>query len=73
MILKRHQSILNVDTDRKQYLFLNGQLVTAADDIWMAKQHVLNTLVILGIEYKKSVYIYEDEEGNGHEVTEITA
>lgn len=58
------------------YLLLNGRTILASDnsdEIWKAKQHVLNTLVILAVSYKKEVNLYEDEEGYMHEVTEISA
>lgn len=76
MTLKKNETTLRVETNRSMYLFLNGRLVLASDysdGIWAAKQNVLNTLVILGMSYKKEVSLYEDEEGYMHEVTEITA
>lgn len=74
MELKRNGRVLKFEPKRSQYLTFNGVLVLASDNsdsIWMAKQYVTSTLVILNLSYKKELGLWEDEEGYMHEVTEI--
>ena len=76
MVMTRNTKRIEVECVRSMYLFLNDTLMLAADDsdsIWLTKQHILNTLVVVGVYYTITRNLYSGDDGCMHEVTEISA